>query len=69
MLCDKCKRKYSENWVSSLNSPIYKIQEQTGLGDYAPINLCYYCSQRFQNWLTVEPEESGKTYDDGSVDY
>ena len=59
MRCDKCRRKYADNWSASTSTPKYKAEEQTGLGEYAPINLCYYCSQRFQQWLTEEPEEQG----------
>ena len=51
MRCDKCGRKFHENWVASESTPRYDITECVGLGEYAPINLCLYCVHKLQHWL------------------
>ncbi len=52
MLCDKCKKKCTGNWVPGESYPQYEIVERTGVvGDCAPINLCYECSIKFKQWL------------------
>ena len=59
MICDKCKNKCTDSWIPGVNYPRYKIEETTGVGEIAPINLCSYCSQRFKNWLDEKPESEG----------
>jgi hypothetical protein len=56
MICDKCKKKCTDNWIPGVDYPKYTIEETIGLGDIFKINLCYYCSQRFKNWLDEKPE-------------
>lgn len=71
MICDKCKKKCTVNWVPGTNYPKYKIEETTGLGEISPINLCYRCSIAFKHWLEAEPEtiqDGLKHYEDGSVE-
>lgn len=69
MICDKCKKKTTSSWIPGSNYPRYEIKEETGIGDIAPIYLCYYCSQRLKRWLDEEPEQWGvKVYDDGSTE-
>lgn len=60
MICDKCKKKCTDSsWIPGVNYPRYEIEETTGVGEIAPINLCYCCSQRFKNWLDERPEPEG----------
>ena len=57
MRCDKCRRKFKDSWVAQDNWPKYTIQENTGLGEITPVNLCDTCSQMLKDWLDEEPEE------------
>ena len=57
MKCDKCGKKHTKGWVPDTHYPKYVITEQTGLGDYAPVNLCIDCSRKFADWLNMPEEE------------
>lgn len=57
MRCDKCRKKFKDNWTAGDNYPKYLIHENTGLGEVTPVNLCEKCSRFFQEWLSEEPEE------------
>ena len=57
MRCDKCRKRFVDTWVAGESYPKYGIEEITGIGERAPINLCYECSQLFKEWLSEEPEE------------
>ena len=65
MICDKCKKKFTEDWIPGKNYPKYEITETTGLSEYARINLCYECSKMFLAWLD---DDGLKHYDDGSTE-
>ena len=65
MICDKCKKKFKDNWIPGDYYPKYKITEITGISEYAGINLCYDCSQEFQKWLK---DDGLKHYDDGNAE-
>jgi hypothetical protein len=57
MRCDKCRKKFTNNWVPGVFSPEYEIKETTGIGEHSQVNLCYECCQLFKEWLSEEPQE------------
>ena len=57
MRCDKCRKKFQDNWEPGSMYPKYGITEKTDLMSITNINLCMNCSQLFQEWLNEEPEE------------
>lgn len=64
MRCDKCRKKFKQDWVVGDSHPRYGIYEETGCGfdAHSPINLCMECSQLFKEWLSEEPEEDSEAY-------
>lgn len=66
MRCDKCRKKFHDDWVATETCPKYEITEKTGVGDYAPINLCSDCTQLYLAWLALKPKEADRKFGDSN---
>ena len=58
MRCDKCGKRFEDNWTPGYSYPRYKIIQECGvLSHHSSINLCEECSKKFKEWLEKETEE------------
>ena len=58
MRCDKCGKKFENNWTPYNSCPKYEIIERLGVITCSPINLCSECSRKFKEWLEKEDESN-----------
>lgn len=59
MRCDKCGKKFTNDWMPHTYYPKYDITERKGtLNHISNIYLCEECSQKFSEWL--EEKENGE---------
>lgn len=57
MRCDKCGKRFYDNWVPDDNWPKYDIIQRCGVvSNTSTINLCAECSKKFKEWLEEENE-------------
>ena len=57
MRCDKCGKRFEDNWIPGYSYPRYKIIQECGvLSHSSQINLCEECSKKFKEWLEKENE-------------
>lgn len=56
MRCDKCGKKFEDNWTPSNSWPKYDIIERLSVLTVSPINLCSECSKKLKEWLEEENE-------------
>ena len=58
MRCDKCGKRFENDWTPQDNWPKYDITQRCGvLYHVTQINLCDECSKKFKKWLEEENEE------------
>lgn len=59
MRCDKCGKKFTNDWMPDTHYPKYDITERKGtLYHISSIYLCEECSQKLSKWL--EEKENDK---------
>lgn len=59
MRCDKCGKRFYDNWVPADNWPKYDIIQRCGAVSHtSKINLCVECSRKFKEWLEKESEQN-----------
>jgi len=56
MRCDKCGKKFENNWTPGNSWPKYEIVERLDVFAGNPINLCSECSKKLKEWLEKENE-------------
>lgn len=60
MRCDKCGKRFSNDWTPEVGWPKYDITQRCGvLYNVSIINLCDECSKRLKEWLEAEDKENG----------
>ena len=59
MRCDKCGKRFEDDWIPGYSHPRYKIIQECGvLSHSSSIYLCEECSQKFKDWLEKEDESN-----------
>ena len=60
MRCDKCGKKFENDWVPDALWPEYDIVQKLGvIGHISNIYLCSECSKKFKDWLEAGGKENG----------
>lgn len=55
MRCDKCGKRFEDDWAPSDGWPKYDITQRLGvLSHITQINLCDECSAKLKEWLEKE---------------
>jgi len=58
MRCDKCGKRFEDNWIPDDNWPKYDILQRCSVVSHtSKINLCVECSRKFKEWLEGENEK------------
>ena len=55
MRCDKCGKRFDDDWFPQDNWPKYDITQRCGVINHiSKINLCDECSKKLKEWLERE---------------